>query len=80
MLFGSKFGNLSLYSVGLKGHESWRPVSAGRDAVGIKEMLGSDLRIIRSREFGLDRHWLLMADLEQREKRRSLVKVWSSLN
>ena len=27
-------------------------------------------RIMRSREFGLDKRWLLMADLEQREKRR----------
>ena len=27
-------------------------------------------RIIRSQQFGLDERWLLMADLEQREKRR----------
>ena len=32
----------------------------------------SDLifRLMRSRQFGLDKHWLLMADLEQREKSR----------
>ena len=27
-------------------------------------------RIMRGREFGLGKRWLLMADLEQREKRR----------
>ncbi len=27
-------------------------------------------RIIRSREFGLEKRWLLMVDLEQREKRQ----------
>ncbi len=33
-------------------------------------LIFSNFRMTRSKEFGLEKRWLLMVDLEQREKRR----------